>query len=204
MRSLPNYHELVADLTPPAAWTWEPDIDEAWELARSLGKGPWIVKDHVKSAKDAWLEACFVPKGAKAARFRSVCEELLDRRGENFDTGFVIRPFVPLAQLGAHWAGFPIFDEYRLFFWRGEMIAAGPYHEALAGSERNFDRFKDLGKRIDCPFFAADIARCESGELILIELNDGGSAGIPPEWDPMDLYRRIAEQEGMTPADSEI
>ncbi|MEM7010166.1 MAG: hypothetical protein AAF585_01680, partial [Verrucomicrobiota bacterium] len=29
--ALPNYYEFVEDLTPPAVWTWEPDIDEAWE-----------------------------------------------------------------------------------------------------------------------------------------------------------------------------
>jgi hypothetical protein len=192
----------VADLTPPAVWTWEADIDEAWEMAKSLGKGPWIVKDHVKSAKEAWLEACYVPKGAKFSRFKSVCEELMDRRGVDFDTGFVIRPFVPLAQLGAHWAGFPIYDEYRLFFWHGEMILAEAYHEALVGHVRNFGLFKDLGQRIDSPFFVADVARSESGELILIELNDGGYAGIPPECDPMDLYRPIAAREGMLPEDT--
>ena len=203
LRALPNYHEFVADLTPPAVWTWEPDIDEAWSLAQSLGSGPWIVKDHVKSAKEAWLEACFVPRGAKLAKFRSICESLMERRGEAFENGFVIRPFVPLKELGAHWTGMPIFEEYRLFFWRGKLVLAEPYHEVLVGAEKNFERFRVLGERVDSPFFVADVGKLQSGELVLIELNDGGSTGIPTECDPADLYEAIAALEEESEAEEE-
>jgi len=56
---LPNYYEVIEDMTPAAKWTDTPDIEEAWGLAQELGNGPWIVKDHIKSAKEAWLEAQF-------------------------------------------------------------------------------------------------------------------------------------------------
>ena len=192
---LPNWHPLLEDLTPPAVWTWDDDIDEAWELAQSLGQSPYIVKDHVKSCKERWLEACYVPEGAGEAEFRSVCETLREERGERFDTGFVIRPEVPLKFLAAHFAGVPVFEEYRLFFWKGAMILADAYND-LDGGERDFAAFANLGDRIDSPFFVADVARTKSGELILIELNDGGSAGIPPVLHPFEVYSAVADAEG--------
>jgi len=33
-------------------------VEEAWEVAQELGPPPWIVKDHVKSAKERWHRAC--------------------------------------------------------------------------------------------------------------------------------------------------
>jgi len=195
LTSLPNYFERVDDMTPPAVWTWDPDIEEAWDLAQTLGKGPYILKDHMKSAKEAWLEACYVPKEATFKTFESICTELRDRRGESFANGYVVRPFVPLVQLGAHWVGMPIYEEYRLIFWKGEMILADRYHEELGGSETDFTAFNALVDRIDSPFFVADVARKEDGELILIELNDGGAAGLPPECHPMDFYAAVQEAE---------
>ena len=193
--SLPNYFELVEDLTPPALWTWEPDIEGAWELAKSLGPGPKIVKDHIKSAKEAWLEACFVPADADFAQFKSICEELMERRGELFEKGFVVRPFVPLKQLGTSWLGSPFFDEYRLVFWKGEIVLADAYFD-LSGELPDFSKFKILNERIDSPFFVADIARTEKEELILIEINDGGVAGLPPLSHPLDFYQAVAMAEG--------
>jgi len=82
---LPNWHPRVADLTPPAIWTYDTDIDEAWEAAKSLGPPPYIIKDHVKSCKEAWLEACYVPPKARKAKFGEICEQLIDRRGARFE-----------------------------------------------------------------------------------------------------------------------
>jgi len=194
--SLPNYHDEVAHLTPGAVWTCDPDIEEAWELAKTLGPGPYIVKDHMKSAKEAWLEACFVPKDAKFSKFKRICEELMERRGTSFANGFVVRPFVPLVQLGAHWLGYPVFEEYRLIFWKGEIILADRYHGELGGNETDFSKFEPLGQMMDSPYFVADVARRTDGELILIELNDGGVSGLPPDCHPMDFYAAVAEAEG--------
>jgi hypothetical protein len=78
---VPNYHPLLGDRTAPARWTEGEDIREAWELAAELGPPPWIVKDHVKSAKELWHRACFVPEGATYEEFAEVCEQLLSARG---------------------------------------------------------------------------------------------------------------------------
>jgi hypothetical protein len=191
---LPNWHPRVADLTPPAVWTWDADPEEAWEAAKSLGPPPYILKDHVKSCKEAWLEACYVPAKARRAKFLQICQELIDRRGERFETGIVIRPEVPLMRLGVHYSGVPVFEEYRLIFWRGKMILSSGYHE-LEGKEEDFSKFAGLGERIGSDFFVADVARTQAGELILIEINDGGTAGLPPSVHPIEFYSAVAEVE---------
>ncbi len=191
---VPNWHPRVADLTPPAVWTWDEDADEAWEAAKSLGPPPYIIKDHAKSCKEAWLEACYVPPKTRRAKFREICRELVDRRGERFQGGIVVRPVVPLVLLAADFTGLPIFDEYRLVFWRGKMILSFPYND-LGGKETDFSKFANLGERIASDFFVADVARTESGELILIEVNDGGPAGLPPSIHPIEFYSAVAEAE---------
>ena len=123
----PAWTPLLGAHTAPARWTDEPDVREAWELAQELGPPPWIVKDHVKSAKEDWLRACWVPPGADFDAFASVCAALLDLRGDAFERGFLIKKQLPLARLpGFLSEGWPATDEHRLFFWRGELVAHAP------------------------------------------------------------------------------
>lgn len=192
---LPNYFEHIENMTPPAVWTWSDDIEEAWEEAKSLGPPPYLVKDHVKSVKEAWDLACFVPGGSKKKDFESVCREFLDRRGDRFETGFVIRPFEKFKQVGLSMSGYPLIEEYRLFFWRGELLISDVYHEMVI-EKPDFSEFEFLGNEIDSPFFTVDVARRESGELAVIEMGDGGVSGVPPLMHPIELYEAIAEVEG--------
>lgn len=191
---LPNWYDRVSDRTPPAVWTYDTDIEEAWELAQSLGAPPYIVKDHCKSCKEAWLEACYVPPKATRKQFESVCSELIERRGSRFEGGLVIRPYVPLNFVAAHWTGAPMYEEYRLIFWHGKLLLADRYND-IGPEEADYSQFLGLGKRIDSPFFTADLARTEKGDLILIEVNDGGAAGLPPALHPIEFYDALAELE---------
>ena len=195
---LPQYYDAVADLTMPARWTEEPDVEEAWELAQELGKGPWVVKDHVKSHKEAWLTACYVERDATYEAFAEVCENFAQFRGARFEGGYVVRPYRPLKMIAAHASGMPVFEEYRLVFWKGELLISDNYAELEVGDElpQELSRFHQLGDRVDSPFFVADVARQESGELILIELNDGGTAGLPPKCHPYEFYAAVAKAEG--------
>ncbi|HEY2514343.1 MAG TPA: ATP-grasp domain-containing protein, partial [Polyangiaceae bacterium] len=84
----PNYLPLLGGHTAPARWTEGESIREAWEVAQELGPPPWVVKDHVKSAKEEWLRATFVPAGADYDDFEAVCERLLELRGDRFERGF--------------------------------------------------------------------------------------------------------------------
>ncbi|MBG88495.1 MAG: hypothetical protein CMO80_16565 [Verrucomicrobiales bacterium] len=70
----------------------------------------------MKSCKGAWLETCFVPAEAGEAEFQEVCHGLVERRGERFTGGIVIRPLIPLVFKTAHSSGAPLFEEYRPVF----------------------------------------------------------------------------------------
>lgn len=50
----PNYYPKVLALSPPAVWTDTPDEYLAWSRSRTLGDGPFVLKDHIKSAKHRW------------------------------------------------------------------------------------------------------------------------------------------------------
>ncbi|MCA9491356.1 MAG: ATP-grasp domain-containing protein, partial [Myxococcales bacterium] len=127
---LPCWYDLLADHTPETIWTETEDPEEAWELALdALGPPPWILKDHLKSARQWWEKACFVPEGADLERFTSICEGLLEFHADRFQRGFVVRRFVRLARLPYATPGHPVFDEHRVVFWNGEPVAHAPYHD---------------------------------------------------------------------------
>jgi hypothetical protein len=187
----PNHLAALGERTAPARWTEGEDIREAYEAALELGPPPWIVKDHVKSAKESWHRACFVPAGADYDDFAAVCERLIAIRGDRFERGFVVKRFLELAYLGA-WGPEQrrLPDEHRLFFWEGRLIAHAPYYDVESALD-DPDQFSFLGDVVDSPFFTADVARLAAGGYTVIELNDGGCSVLPEQLDPRDLYRAI-------------
>lgn len=187
----PLWIPALADHTAPSRWTDDEDVRAAWEVALELGPPPWIVKDHVKSAKEEWHRACFVPEAASFDDFRAICDRLVELRGDRFTGGFVVRQYLELATL----PGFTsdrrrVTDEHRLVFWDGRLVAHAPYHDVDA-SLPNPSQFDFIGRRIDSPFFVADVARLADGRWTVIEVNDGGSAILPEGMDPRDVYRAI-------------
>jgi len=187
---VPEHHEAIRDLAAPTRWTYGTDVDEAWEAACELGDPPWLLKDHVKSAKEAWEEACFVPPGADRAEFARVAEALVDLRAERFERGFVIRKFLDLATSSARTQERRIPEEHRLFFWEGELVAHAAYHP-VSDPLADVSAFRPIGARIDSPFFTADVAFLSEGGWIVVEINDGGVSGLPEHLDPRELYERI-------------
>jgi hypothetical protein len=189
----PNYLPLLGKHTAPARWTESESIEEAWELAQELGPPPWVVKDHVKSVKEAWHRACFVPEGSSYEDFASVCENLLELRGDRFARGFVVKKFLELATLPG-WTPEQrrVTDEHRLVFWNGKIAAHAPYYDVDA-TLPNVEQFAFLGRRIASPFFTADVARLADGGYTVIEINDGGCSTLPEQMDPRDLYRILCD-----------
>ncbi|WP_394828312.1 ATP-grasp domain-containing protein [Pendulispora albinea] len=187
----PNYLPLLGERTAPARWTEGESIQEAWEVAQELGPPPWVVKDHVKSAKEAWHRACFVPEGADFDDFAAVCEKLLELRGERFERGFVVKKYLELA---THPGWTPerrrVTDEHRLVFWDGRLVAHAPYYDVDAELPSP-ERFAYLGRIVASPFFTADVARLAGGGYTILELNDGGCSTLPEQMDPRDVYRAM-------------
>jgi hypothetical protein len=183
---LPNWYPKLKGYTARSVWTEGTDATEAWHAAQALGSPPWLVKDHVKSAKERWAEACFVPAGASRQDFERICGALLEERGERFERGFVVRRFLPFKVRGRTPAG-PAHLEYRLFFGHGRLLAAESSDD-FDVDVPDFSAFERLARRIDARFFAMDVAMLEDGRWAVVELNDGGVSGIPPSIDPRELF----------------
>lgn len=110
--ALPDYFGCVTDLTVPAIWCEGVNSRQAWREAKKRWAPPYVVKDYVKSAKEIWEEGCYVPADADFACFEQIVERLVDYRGDRFDTGLVVRPFVPLRHLDVNPFGGEIFEEF--------------------------------------------------------------------------------------------
>lgn len=190
MHYLPNYYPNIEKLAAPTTWIWDTDLDEAWEAASSLGKPPYLVKDHVKSAKEDWENCCFIPPGASRDMFDRICQNFIEHRGDRFERGLAFRTLLPLRHLGESDYGYPIHDEYRLFFWQGELVLAEAYHE-LGGEQTDFSRFRPLGRKFGSPFFTADVAQLENGNWVIIEMGDGGVSALPPLVEPAAFYELL-------------
>lgn len=187
---LPNWYPRLAGYTARSVWTDEPDAAEAWDLAQTLGPGPRLLKDHVKSAKEAWSTACFVPADATRPDFLARCDRLLELRGDRFERGFVVRRYLPFHTWGQTEAG-PAFVEFRLFFAQGRLVAAEPYFDADELEVPDCTAFERLARRIDSPFFTMDLALLESGDFAVVELNDGGVSSLPASLDPRELFSAL-------------
>jgi hypothetical protein len=46
-----------------------------------------------------------------------------------------------------------------------------------------------VSSQVDSPFFSVDVARRDTGELVVIELGDGGVFGMPPLIHPIVFTR---------------
>jgi hypothetical protein len=187
---LPRWYEAITEHTAPSAWIWGTDLDEAWEAAHALGEPPWLLKDHVKSAKERWTELGSIPAECSRDRFDRICSEFIDHRGDRFERGLCFRRLLPLRRLGMTDVGWPVHDEHRIFFWGGRPIATAPNHE-LDAAPCDPARFAFLGRRIDSPFFTADVVRRDDGEWVVVEIGDGGVSMLPPTLDPRELLRAM-------------
>ena len=78
---LPEVLPLIAEESPATVWMEGTDLEQAWEITRTLARGAMIVKDFVKSAKHRWEEACFIPVGASREKFESVVSAFVRIRG---------------------------------------------------------------------------------------------------------------------------
>jgi hypothetical protein len=187
---LPNYYPKVAAFSPPTVWTDTPDEYLAWSRSRTLGDGPFVLKDHVKSAKHRWHEACFVPKNAGRERFEEIASALKDEQGKSFHRGFVVKQYVPLRSRGTSPREYPMVEEYRLFFWKGKLLIASHYHNQ---TENNVDwkPFEALAGKFSAPFFTMDIAQTETGNWLVVDMGAGECSSLPSSLPASDFYRSL-------------
>lgn len=194
----PNYYPKIRDLSPSAVWTESPDPFLAWSVSRKLGDGPFVIKDHIKSAKHLWHEACFVPKGSGRENFERIAENLKREQGNAFFRGFVVKQYVPLRSCGESPREYPLCEEYRLFFWKGRLLIASHYHRQTENPV-DWSPFINLAQHFNAPFFTMDVAQTEAGNWIVVDMGAGECSSLPPSLEPTRFYSKLPEWTATAP-----
>lgn len=184
--SLGWYEDLAAH-TPR---TWRED-----QLPFIDHPGPFVVKGATNSKKWQWETHMFAADRAAASR---VCADLREDSlvGEQ---PLFIREYVPLRKHEDSVVGPPFAHEYRFFFWGTELLVSGYYWSPAEVTDLPVPPEAEVKAR-QCAeiaaqhatFFVLDVAQTESGDWILIEVNDGQQSGLS-EVDPETLYSRLRE-----------
>ncbi len=187
---LPNAYPHIAKETAESVWIEGKDIETAWATYQRLSDTPVLVKDFVKSAKHRWNEACFVPAKTSRERFDQIIHAFVQARGNEFNKGIVFRRYHELVTLQHDIRGQPVHEEYRMFFWKHDLLAATP---ALRGEGPFSEKAKwaEIARRFRSPFISMDVARQTDGSFLVVEVGDGGVSGLPPSIDADTFYREL-------------
>lgn len=184
--------------------TWARVEDIPW-----LYWGPFVVKGKTNSRKHDWNKRMFVKD--RESLGPTISELLNDPLIA--EQGVVIRRYEPLETILTGLNGLPITMEFRVFICNGNWVDDGFYWSSYAlDVKEKLGTIPDLRKMQDkqafaliqqvanimhiipdAPkFYTIDIAKKETGEWILIELNDGQMAGLS-EINPNNFYKLLKE-----------
>ncbi|MEK0447925.1 MAG: hypothetical protein RL088_193 [Verrucomicrobiota bacterium] len=186
---LPLAFTSLSPHTADSRWMEGRDEESAWRLFRDL-ESDAIIKDWVKSAKHRWRDACFIPAGTTRERFGEIFQNFLAARGALFEKGIVFRRFHHLAQLCEDMKGQPVHEEYRMFFFRGELLAVTSV-QGDEGPMAQIDKWTSIARKFASPFVTIDVAREVSGGWLIIESGDAGVSGLPVSIEPEHFFRSL-------------
>ncbi len=162
-------------------------------LAGTFGQSGVIVKDWIKSRKENWYDACYMPSAQDKAEVERVIGNFLAYMGETFTGGLVLREFRRYRKIGNHpKSGMPLSNEWRSFVAWGKVIYQCPYWDVdLTGisAPPSTSYVESAVQGIRSPFFAVDCAELEDGGWEIVEINVGESAGIPRYGDAETFYQ---------------
>jgi hypothetical protein len=190
--SLPGWYPLISGLTPRSRWF--DAIPSFEEIADDFGlpvfvKGARQTSRHsaassiIRTREDYTRVVDLFGKDSVLHWQKFVCRELLPLRRVPGDTGERVSPSF----------------EFRTFWRRGELLAAGRYwHEILDYRWTDSERETALklaataAQRVDCGFLVIDLAMTADGRWVIIECNDAmesGYAGVSP----FQLWRAVLD-----------
>lgn len=193
---LQNWYADFESITPK---TWFTPSDVPMEE-----EGAFVLKGETNSRKQKWETHMYAPTRADVGR---VLANLSADPLIGADQSIYVREYCPLVCYGSSINGLPISREFRFFILDGEILASGFYWSehvdhivekfgALEVNEpptqwaREHIALRLVGK---IRFAVADVAQMNSGEWVLIELNDGQQSGLSCV-DPEILYAAMKER----------
>jgi len=205
-RDFPAWYRTLRQWTPKSFYypcSKDVKIDFHWlidtlsEIWGDFGR-PLLLKDYVKSRKQDWHDACYIPTFNDIER---VVTNFLKIQGEYLVGGLVFRQFMPFQQIGVHpKSKMPLINEHRQFYLDGKMFYQAPYWSDGADYSKYQDEpntFAQAVSSIKSRFVAVDVALAENhgyignDQWMIVEINDGGSSGIPDGGNVEDFYRSL-------------
>ncbi|WP_428950031.1 ATP-grasp domain-containing protein [Streptomyces sp. cg35] len=174
---LPGWYKTFAAVTPRSVWLpAQPGqalpAARLAELAASLGSGPVVVKDYVKSRKHEWDEACFVPDAADTEQLAAVVRNFVELQEEFLAGGIVLRTFEEFTG-----------DEVRVWWIDGSPALTTAHPDAYGdGASRlvpQLDHVAPLVRALGCRFVTTDLALRSDGVWRVVEVGDGQVSDLP-------------------------
>lgn len=194
---LPENYGLIAGRTARTIWLpADAGHETVMDAIKVFDGKPLVLKDHVKSLKHFWNEACFIPSSSDSDAVRRVVDRFRALQ-DPIQGGLVFREHLDLVSVGTHSAsGMPLTLEFRVVVLFGEPIMSFPYWDEgdyYVDEQPPLAEFADLFHSIRSRFFTVDLARKRDGSWVIIELGDAQVAGLPDNADPAKLYRALAQ-----------
>ncbi len=215
--ALPYYKEMEYDIGSEGGYlvnTWEqfnwianfewyevPELREntfeTWDDCNfcDAPEGPYIVKGRANSKKEQWSKLMFSPNKHRAGEIG--CE--LHNDTYIGCQGIIYRKYEKLRTLEVGMWDLPITYEFRFFYYKNQLLGAA-YYWSIA-EKTDYEVPEDLWEFAEYlaniiskynNFFAIDIAKKESGEWVLTEINSGEMSGLS-EINPYLFYKRLKE-----------
>lgn len=201
-----NQHVYISDLG-----NWYYDLAEftpkTWSNLHEIPEdGPFVLKGETNSKKYHWNKMMFAKDKAAAIEVHSrLTEDSMLQYQKIY-----IRKYIPLEKLQDGLQGLPITREYRFFVYKDRILSGGFYWSShtyelrerglnLSEQEVPVEFLNKIIAKVrnteicEPPdYYVIDVAKTESGDWILIELNDGQMSGLS-ENNPDTLYRTLRD-----------
>jgi hypothetical protein len=204
----PRWYDKIKEETPlSVVYMYKPG-DDLSAIVGSLpdhlnciGVETWsaIVKDFIKSRKQDWFDACFIPDVRDTEAVIKVVSRFIDLTEGTLYGGLVFRQFEDFKKIGTHpKTKMPVVNEWRGFMLNGKLIYKAPYWasgEYKGMAEPGASLFEAIISKANfvSPFIALDVAENVEGNWRTIEINSGGASGVPEGGDVKDFYEALGK-----------
>jgi hypothetical protein len=162
----------------------------------------FVVKGRTNSRKFQWKTHMF------AENFKAAVNLSFELSNDPFigPQGLIFREYIPLETFEIGVNDIPMTNEWRLFFYKNQLITYGYYWGIIDDTsfiDRAMPDFKENGlpfaQKIseiiseNTNFFVLDIAKTKNGTWIVIEINDAQQSGLNGTIQPKELYSNLAK-----------
>lgn len=183
---LQNWVGVLQELTPK---TW----DNIQDIPDNMS---FVLKGETNSRKNYWKTMMFAENKEKAKEvyFRLQDDGLIGQQK------VYIREYVPLKTHLLGVQGMPVSHEFRVFVYRKHVASVGFYWSNYLDDLPNKPDINDIPPEFlrevidrvgdNISFYAVDVAQTQSGEWIVIEVNDGTCSGLSDN-NPDILYSNL-------------